>query len=98
MKDRLEWTKNMSGTPDFLHQPAIKSHALVGVAVKGQSLVLPVMSQVQGYGEVLKHTIRSAIRLDINSLNSSLISIPRDYLSTHLGCLEILGAVFELLP
>ncbi len=63
--------------PDFLHQPAIKGHALVGGAGKGQSLVLPVMSQVQGHGEVLKHTIQSAIRLNINSLNSSLISIPR---------------------
>lgn len=63
--------------PDFLHQPAIKGHALVGVAGKGQSLVLPVMSQVQGHGEVLKHTIQSAIRLNINSLYSSLISIPR---------------------
>lgn len=63
--------------PDFLHQSAIKGHALVGVAGKGQSLVLPVMSQVQGHGEVLKHTIQSAICLNRNSLNSSLISIPR---------------------
>lgn len=45
--------KKYVGYPNFLNQTAIKGHALVGVAGKGQSLVLPVMSQVEGYGEVL---------------------------------------------
>ncbi len=84
--------------PDFLHQPAIKGHALVGGAGKGQSLVLPVMSQVQGHGEVLKHTIQSAIRLNINSLNSRLISIPRAlYLKNkHLECLESFWVLIQI--
>lgn len=40
--------------PDLLYQPAIEGHALVAGAGKGQPLVLPVMPQVQGHGEVLR--------------------------------------------
>lgn len=52
----LGMDKKCVGYPNLLYQPAIEGHALVGVAGKGQSLVLPVMSQVQGYGEVLQHS------------------------------------------
>lgn len=41
------------GDPDFLHQATIERHALVGAAGEGQTLVLPVVPQVQGHGEVL---------------------------------------------
>lgn len=40
--------------PDFLHQAPVKGHALVGGAREGQPLVLPVVSQIQGHGEVLR--------------------------------------------
>lgn len=39
--------------PDFLYQAAVKGHALVGGAGKGQPLILPVVPQIQGHGEVL---------------------------------------------
>lgn len=41
------------GDPDLLYQPAVEGHALVAGAGKGQPLILPVMPQVQGHGEVL---------------------------------------------
>lgn len=40
--------------PDFLHQAPIKGHALVGGAWEGKPLVLPVVPQIQGHGEVLR--------------------------------------------
>lgn len=39
--------------PDLFYQPAGKGHALVAGAGEGQPLVLPVVPQVQGHGEVL---------------------------------------------
>ncbi len=39
--------------PDLFHQSTIESHAFIGFTGKRQSLVLPVVSQVQGHGEVL---------------------------------------------
>lgn len=39
--------------PDLLHQTTIKRHALVGTAGERQALILPVVPQVQGHGEVL---------------------------------------------
>ena len=39
--------------PDLLHQPPVEGHALVGAAGEGQTLVLPVVAQVQRHGEVL---------------------------------------------
>lgn len=41
------------GHPDLLRQAAVEGHALVGVAPEGQTLVLPVVPQVEGHGEVL---------------------------------------------
>lgn len=40
--------------PDLLHQPGVERPALVGVGRKRQPLVLPVVTQVQSHGEVLK--------------------------------------------
>lgn len=51
--------KKHVGHPDFLHQAAVEGHALVGVASERQTLVLPVVPQVQGHGEVLKQGRRS---------------------------------------
>lgn len=34
------------GNPDLLHQPTIKSHALIGGAGEGQAFIFPVMPQV----------------------------------------------------
>lgn len=42
------------GHPDFLDEPPVEGHALVGGAGKRQTLVLPVVAQVQGHGEVLR--------------------------------------------
>lgn len=43
--------------PDLLHQTTVKGHTLVGAAAEGETLVLPVVSQVQSHGEVLEeHT------------------------------------------
>lgn len=39
--------------PDLLHQAAIEGHALVGAARERQTLILPVVSEVQRHGEVL---------------------------------------------
>lgn len=45
------------GNPDLLHQATVKGHTLVGAAAEGETLVLPVVSQVQSHGEVLvEHT------------------------------------------
>lgn len=41
------------GDPDLLHQTAVKGHTLVVGALEGQTLVLPVVAQVQSHGEVL---------------------------------------------
>lgn len=39
--------------PDLLHQTPVECHALIGGAGEGQALILPIVSQVQGHGEVL---------------------------------------------
>lgn len=39
--------------PDLFNQTTIKCHALVGAAGERQTLILPVVPQVQGHGEVL---------------------------------------------
>jgi len=39
--------------PDLFHQPSIERPALVIAGGEGQSVVLPVMSKVQGHGKVL---------------------------------------------
>lgn len=41
--------------PDLLHQPAVEGHALVVGAREGQTFILPVMSQIQSHGKVLRH-------------------------------------------
>lgn len=46
--------KEHIGHPDFLHQAPVEGHALVGRAREGQPVVLPVVSQIQGHGEVLR--------------------------------------------
>lgn len=46
--------KEHVGDPDLLHQAAVKGHALVVGTGEGQALVLPVVTQVQGHGEVLE--------------------------------------------
>lgn len=43
--------------PDLLHQTTIKCHALVSAAGERQTLVLPVVPQVQGHGEVLVESV-----------------------------------------
>lgn len=40
--------------PDLLHQPGVKSPALVVSRRERQPLVLPVVTQVQSHGEVLQ--------------------------------------------
>lgn len=52
-KGSLRVDKEDIRDPYFLHQTAIKRHTLVGAAGEGQTLILPVMSQIQGHGEVL---------------------------------------------
>lgn len=42
------------GNPDLLHQPGVKSPALVVSRRERQPLVLPVVTQVQSHGEVLQ--------------------------------------------
>ena len=44
--------------PDLLHEPRVKRPALIGSGRKRQPLVLPVMTQVQSYGEVLQDANR----------------------------------------
>lgn len=39
--------------PNLLHQTAVKRHTLVVGALEGQTLVLPVVTEVQSHGEVL---------------------------------------------
>lgn len=51
-KGSLRVDKEDIRDPNFLHQTAIKRHTLVGAAGEGQTLILPVMSQIQGHGEV----------------------------------------------
>lgn len=41
------------GHPNLLDKTPVKCHALIGGAGEGQTLVLPIVSQVQGHGEVL---------------------------------------------
>lgn len=45
--------KKHVGDPDLLHQAAVKCHAEVVGAWEGQPLVLPIVPQVEGHGEVL---------------------------------------------
>lgn len=45
--------KKHVGDPDLLHQPPVKRHAEVVGAGEGQPLVLPIVPQVEGHGEVL---------------------------------------------
>lgn len=51
------------GDPDLLHQPGIKRPAPVGLGWKRQTLVLPVVTQVQSHGEVLKDAHKICIHL-----------------------------------
>lgn len=41
--------------PDLLDQAPVEGHALIGGAVEREALVFPVVSNIQGHGEVLKH-------------------------------------------
>lgn len=45
--------KKHIGYPDLFYQPSIKSHAFVFVALEWESLILPVMSEIQSHCEVL---------------------------------------------
>lgn len=40
--------------PDFFHQTPVEGHALIGGTREGQSLILPVVPQIQGHSEVLR--------------------------------------------
>lgn len=40
--------------PDLLYEPAIKCHAQIVRAWKRQPLVLPIVPQIEGHGEVLQ--------------------------------------------
>lgn len=40
--------------PDLLYEPAIERHAQVVRAWKRQPLVLPIVPQIEGHGEVLQ--------------------------------------------
>lgn len=55
-KGPLGVNKEDIGYPDLLHQTAVKRHTLVSAAAERKALVLPVVSQVEGHGEVLVHT------------------------------------------
>lgn len=46
--------KEHVGHPDLLHQAAVEGHALVVGALEGQTLVLPVVAQVESHGEILE--------------------------------------------
>lgn len=50
----LRVDKEHIGHPYLLHQAPVKGHALVGGAWEGQPLILPVVPQIQGHGEVLR--------------------------------------------
>lgn len=52
-KGPLGVDKEDIGHPDLLHQTAVKRHALVSAASEGKAFILPVVSQVEGHGEVL---------------------------------------------
>ena len=43
--------------PDLFDQAAVEGHALVRGAGERQTLVLPIVSQVQGHGEVLVESL-----------------------------------------
>lgn len=43
--------------PDLLYQPSIKSHAPVRTTGKGETLVLPIMPQIQCHCKVLKQSV-----------------------------------------
>lgn len=45
--------------PDLLYQSAVEGHALVVVTPEGQTLILPVVPQIEGHGEVLAQARRS---------------------------------------
>lgn len=51
--------KKHVGHPYLLYQTAVEGHALVVVAPEGQALILPVVPQVEGHGEVLAQDKRS---------------------------------------
>lgn len=58
-KRPLGMNKEHIRDPDFLHQAPIEGHALVSGAREGKSLILPVVPQIQGHGEVLREWGRS---------------------------------------
>lgn len=65
----LRVDKKHVGYPDFLHQAAVKGHALVFVTSKGQTFVFPVVSQIQGHSKVLKQKIDLCqITISINNI------------------------------
>lgn len=53
--------KEHIGDPNLLHQTAVKCHTLVVGALEGQTLVLPVVTQVQSHGEVLSEGRREGV-------------------------------------
>lgn len=59
----LRVDKKHVGYPDFLHQAAVKGHALVVVASEGQTFIFPVVPQIQGHSKVLKQGNRSLSQL-----------------------------------
>lgn len=86
------------GDPDLLYQAAIKGHAFVAGAGEGQPLVLPVVSQVQGHGEVLwEKCLRERPSLQNFSLKTLTSRSPHVvHLTTHIICgvcskYEVLG-------
>lgn len=55
------------GDPDFLHQAAVKRHALVGAAGERQAFILPVVPQVQSHSEVLVELKETCIRQSVTA-------------------------------
>lgn len=55
-KGPLGVDKEDIGHPDLLHQTAVKRHALVSATSERKAFILPVVSQVEGHGEVLVQT------------------------------------------
>lgn len=73
--------------PDFLHQAPVEGHALVGGAWEGQPLVLPVVPQIQGHGEVLAEWGRG----DRNRISLWIKSHYEDYLLAASDLLKSFG-------
>lgn len=64
--------KEHIGDPNLLHQTAVKCHTLVVGALEGQTLVLPVVTQVQSHGEVLSEGRREVWMTCISTCSQNI--------------------------